>query len=156
MTQKERLFELIKSAEGLIKDLDTAIATVKADMAAIETNSEPYHLFVSVDDLTTMFISYYNDDGDVCDLGYVTEDGECYILDTMDRKKDYEIWLEHGMKVDSKEAVWKGSSYCVSKNRCLENIALESNIYDFELGFVCDNCIDKNIERYTNNTPKLY
>lgn len=140
--EKTEMTETEKELEKLQKQMDVLKETIKNE------NITP-KLHISTDnnysDLDILF-------GEEV-VGKINYAGECYILDTPDRRATWERWVKAGMPVDSTSVTWRGASYFLTID---SELVGESSIYDFEYALPCMDCSDNNINRYSNGTPILY
>lgn len=92
-------------------------------------------------------------------VGWITSNGECYILDTPERIKVYEKWREDGMPVDTTSVKWRGGIYQITSIMGdLKRMDIFGGyVYNFNECKSYSNCEDDNIIRFKhNNRPVLF
>jgi hypothetical protein len=89
-------------------------------------------------------------------IGYITSNGKCKILNTESTIELYEKWRENSMLVDSTPVEWRGGKYIINESRRLERKDIPCGfIYDFGSCSYMPSCQDRNIMRFKHNNRPI-
>jgi len=126
------------------------------------TEPKPYELFLKIIEYNSLAIVFFDNEGDLQNLGVITEEGHCFFLNNNSRKKSYDEWAKKGFEIKKDNKVsWKDGVYEISKMGFLTYLSRKDikcgEIYHFTDARVISGCEDENIRRYEyNKTPILY
>lgn len=168
--------EIYSQSLGMINETKNKVDALKKEISLLELNikvededdikekTEEYALTLEISPNGELCIGYrqFTNEGDTdfCELGYITNNGECHILNDVGFRYNYETWVTHGSKVSDNDAIlWLKHRYQLTKNHTLlcRVDCLDGNIYNFTTCVPLSNCGDDNIQKYKNNkTPILY
>ena len=92
------------------------------------------------------------------EVGHISDEGYCFILDDMSCIEAYEQWREDGMSIDKTPIQWRGGTYQIKNTRHMNRTDISwGEIYDFDLCRASADCKDENIVRFKhNNRPVLF
>lgn len=139
---KEKIETLVKEIESRTKEIEELEAIVNAPEEALRLEH---------DDDDCISIKY----GEEL-IGYINEEGACYILSAQEWVETYNQWRKDGMKTDSTVVEWRGKKYMITKNFDLQCIdATDGMIYDFAYCQYVAHCNDDNIIRFEHNLKPI-
>ena len=90
-------------------------------------------------------------------IGYITNDGYCYMLCNKGEINLYCQWRKDGMFVDSTPVRWRGGEYQIRPYQvlCRTDIIGNGHIYNFEKCCYMVDCEDSNILRFEHNLKPI-
>ncbi len=115
-------------------------------------------LSLRVEETGELTILYGDFDGGYNELGHISDDGECNILNDSDLILNYEQWLRNGKKTSPNSVIWKGGEYIIV-DYILKRIyqsGTTTSIYDFGSTIANDACSDVNIVRMKSGKAVLF
>ena len=118
-----------------------------------EKGKDALRLVVDIDGQLVMVYGVYS-------LGYITDEGEFFILNSARSRDTYKKWLADDMPINSTPVEWREKEYEINEDGELRSFSCDNSntgsIYDFTLAWPITGCRDDNIQRYSNGTPMLF
>lgn len=122
----------------------------RAERIAELNNKHTLHLIVDDNGYLTAELS------DGTELGFIDDEGMCFILNCDTHHANWELWKEHGMKVSDEVVEWRGGKYQILDYVLTRKDIFKGAIYDFRVARQRMSCEDENIQRHSNGTVKIY
>lgn len=92
--------------------------------------------------------------GDFTVMAHIDVTGNCYFLNTKERRNAYRRWLDSGAKTSPEIKEWHNKEYRISSKGSFRCTCEDGLIFKFADARFCPGCMDDNIVRYdANKTP---
>jgi len=128
--------------EALMEEAKKLEAIINAPEKALRLEVNEFH---------NLFVSY----GEYR-IGFISNRGECRILNQEEWVNTYNQWRKDGKPVDSTPVEWRGKEYIINVNLSLECNSVSSGlIYNFGNCSYFQSCEDDNIKRFEHNLKAI-
>jgi len=115
------------------EDLKSKIVMIEAELKKQENEPKDFELFMRFSDDKKWLLFGFNNSGNFWSIGCISNIGRCHLINEDLRRRNWELWKEHGFKVAEQEPVeWHNIKWKLGKfgNLCITGKG-HDHVYDF-------------------------